>query len=183
MNRKKKKIWGLWMAIFFTLMIPYALSYAESKSESRTLHVHVKIEPIFLVDVTPRYGGDTVEFGTIKRAEGEKVKTEPVQVDISVLSNLGVPYQVSQTATQVLTSEEGTKLPLENLNVRASEAVHGVGKIQTPEPVTPKEQLLFESSPKGESDQFTADYSLQIPPTQLGGNYRTDIVYTIATKD
>ena len=160
-----------------------SLSYAETKSESRTLQVHVNVEPIFVVQVTPRTGGDTVEFGTVKRVPEETVETKPVQVDIAVLSNLGVPYQVSQAVTTPLVNEEGQTLPLEDFLVQADETVYGNGKVASPEPVRAAEQVLFESNSQGDTDTFTANYFLKIPPTQAGGDYQTSIVYTIATKE
>ncbi len=157
--------------------------YAEVISESRTIKVHAKVEPIFLVEVAARTGENIIEFGAVQRAGDETVETKPVQVDIAVVSNLGVPYQITQQMTHPLTNEEGTILSKENFRVQTEQAVYGKGKIPAPEAIVSEDQLLFESSPQGVSDRFTASYWLKIPPTQPGGEYQTNIVYTIATKE
>ena len=160
-----------------------SLTYAEAKSESRTLWVHVNVEPVFLVEVTPHTRGNTIEFGAVQHLFGQVTQTEPVQVDISVISNLGVPYQVSQSMSGLLSNEEGVPLPQESFLVEASQASLGIGKITNLKSVSPEGEILFESNAKGNSDQFTASYLLKIPPTQAGGNYQTNLVYTIATKE
>ncbi len=169
------------LALFFFAWS--SLVHAQPQSESRTLRVHVNVEPIFVVQVAPRAGGETIEFGTVKKEDQKSAQAEPVQVDIAVFSNLGVPYQVSQTVAGPLVNEKGETLPLENFLIRADEAVYGTGSILNPEPVVAREQLLFESNANGDTDTFTANYLLQIPPTQAGGDYQMNIIYTIATKE
>ncbi len=159
--------------------------YAEpKKSESRTLQVHVQVEPLFLVDVSSRTGTHTIEFGTVQLISMEEMaKAETVQVDISVLSNLGIPYQISHATTGPLVNQTGEVLALENFAVQTIPPASGSGKISTLQAIVPEGQLLFESSFDGVSDHFMANYLLSIPPTQAGGNYQTNLIYTIATKE
>lgn len=178
----KQKITPL-ILLSFIFCLVNSVSHAESRSESRTLQVHVNVEPVFVVEVAPRNGGNTIEFGTVKKIQGKEAETEGVGVDIAVVSNLGVPYQVSQTVESALVNEEGEQLGLENFWVQANEAAFGQGRIPQPKAVTQADQLLFESNSEGYSDSFTANYLLKIPPFQPGGNYQTNIIYTIATKE
>jgi hypothetical protein len=174
---------------FLLLLVSYFVVsswvYAEpKKSESRTLQVHVQVEPLFLVDVSSRAGTNTIEFGTVQLISREEMaKTETVQVDISVLSNLGVPYQVSHALTGPLVNQVGEVLALENFAVQTIPPAYGSGEVSTLQAIVPEGQLLFESSFDGVSDHFTANYLLSIPPTQAGGDYQTNLIYTIATKE
>lgn len=177
-----KKI-DCWLAMMF-LVLFYFLPPAQARSESRTLTVHINVEPVFVVEVAPRAGGsDILEFGTLKKIHSEDAQTEPVQVDVTVISNLGVPYEVAQTVTGPLTNESGEFLNLENFMVQTESAIKGSGRYLAPSPVASQPQVLFESNGAGESDRFTANYTLQVPAGQMGGDYQTNIVYTIVTRE
>ena len=171
---------GVLVILWCLMILP---CYASSKSESRTLQIHVNVEPVFLVDVAPKTGGDTLEFGTVKLIPEMEARTEEVSVDINVLSNMGVPYQVSQVISGPLVNPEGETLSFESLMIEANDALLGRGNIPNLQAVTPQGELLFESNAEGESDRFTVNYLLKIPPLQSGGDYRANLVYTIATKE
>lgn len=177
----KRAVVVLGVAVSFSLLTN--ASYAERYSESRTFQVHAKVEPVFVVDVSARGGTDVLEFGSIKRSPGETAQAEPTQVDVSVASNLAVPYQVSQTVLSPLANEEGIEMTAGSFKVQTSEAAYGRGLAADPQAVLAGEKILFESDSVGQSDQFAAIYSLEIPSSQASGDYRTQIVYTIATKD
>lgn len=138
--------------------------------------VHVEIEPVFYLDVEPEQGSG-LHFGAYKTGEEKQEK----RIILTVHSNLGEPYQVSQIVSRKLTSLEGAVIPREHFTFFGSEAQTGLLAVMSPKEVPEGESLVFTSSKLGTPEKFTLNYSLTIPKEAKSGIYNSDIKYSITT--
>ena len=110
---------------------------------------------------------------------GEATGQAP-EVIINTKSNLGVPYQVTQSLAAPLANEDGIQFEEGALMVNAENLVSKgqAVKLQT---VSTSPNTLFLSDAKGKSDTIKANYALKVGPQQPAGLYQTKLTYTMIT--
>ncbi|HTL70291.1 MAG TPA: hypothetical protein VL404_03270 [Candidatus Eisenbacteria bacterium] len=138
--------------------------------------VRVEIEPIFDLDVQLKEG-TSLHFGQFGAESGEGKRS----VTLTVKSNLGEPYNVSQVVSRKLTNEKGTSLPAENFLFQGKDAKTGTLAAPSPKPVLEGESVLFTSDRKGTPEEFAVDYILDIPQGSQAGSYSSEIKYSLTT--
>lgn len=144
------------------------------------LDMEIEIVPLFdLVVSSGGKEGVNLKFGDVSYKTGPKTS----DVDITVSSNMGAPFQIIQKVSSPMISEKGDKVPLEDFTVK----VTTVDSDEEPKfypsegvPVKEGESVLFLSGPKGESAHLQAQYRLTMRPDSRAGNYATQISYSLS---
>jgi hypothetical protein len=140
-----------------------------------TVRLRLEIEPIFYLDVQMKEG-TSLHFGTFRSDTGEQNQTALVRVH----SNLGEPYAVTQTIKK-LTNSQGAVIPEEYFRYFGADAETGALASTAPTPIRDGEMVVYRSDAKGTPEEFTLNYLLSIPVDARGGNYNSDIKYSITT--
>ncbi|OIO37318.1 MAG: hypothetical protein AUJ72_04770 [Candidatus Omnitrophica bacterium CG1_02_46_14] len=136
----------------------------------------VEMNPVFYLDIdTPET--TKVSFGTFKTNEESRQK----KVNLTVHSNLGLPYQVTQIASSNLVNEQGDTVSPENFTCFGSDAQTGKLANLSPLPVKEGEVVVFTSDDKGNPEKFILNYELKMPRSQKPGSYNANVRYSITT--
>lgn len=176
MRSAKRSLWVLTLAL--CLAVP-RLSFAES--DSKTVHVSATILPRLELSVTPETGTD-IAFGAIEQPASGDETNRSVKVNVSVFSNLGRPYHVSQLVRRPLTNAAGSAIADEQFRVLTHDGSRGRTGAPQPTPIVPgTPTTLYLSNDRGKSDAFLADYTLRVTPTTPAGDFDTEIVYTVTS--
>lgn len=139
--------------------------------------VRVEVAPIFYLDVEVEQGSSSLSFGTVKSTQTAQER----KVILTVHSNLGEPYQVSQVVSRKLTSQEGSVLSKEHFTYFGSDAQTGNLTAMSPTPIEEGQWPVFTSDSKGTPGSFTLNYSLTVPPEARAGSYGSDLKYSMTT--
>jgi hypothetical protein len=153
----------------------------ESKSpfvpqEVIRIPIRVEVDTIFYLD-TEVEKGSALSFGTFKNP-GEKHEK---QVLVTIHSNLGEPYQVTQILSKKLVNERGDVLPPSSFTFFGAEAQTGVLAVMSPAAVTEGESVVFTSDKKGTPQKFLLNYTLTLPKDARSGTYASEVKYSITT--
>jgi len=146
-------------------------------SEVFNIPTQVLIGPIFYLDMELGQGLNDIQFGIFRTNNEAREK----KVILNVHSNLGKPYQVSQIVTRKLTNPEGAVIPPGNFLYFGEPAQTGIVKVLSPTPVSDGESVVFTSDKKGTPEKFVLNYSLKIPVNTKGGQYTSDVRYSITS--
>ena len=158
---------------FFTLP-------AFAESQSHTVQVSATILPRLEFSVAPETGS-SIAFGTILQPASGEVATKTVAVNLSVFSNLGQPYHVTQTVRRPLSNSNGSDIPEGQFLVSTRNAERGITSPNSRPIVAGENTTLYTSDSHGKSDAFVADYSLAVTPATPAGDFATEIVYTVTS--
>lgn len=137
--------------------------------------VRLKIEPIFSLETKTPGGG--LNFGKFRTGFEKQQR----QVELSVRSNLGEPYQVTQIVSRKMTSSEGGTLPPDQFLVKATPTKTGAVSFSSSQPVKEGEMVLFASDKNGTPEIILLDYELTVPQGSKSGAYSSEIKYSITT--
>lgn len=146
-------------------------------SEVINIPVKIEIETLFFLDTEIEQSAANLNFGVFKSGEEKQER----RVFLTVHSNLGQPYQVSQIVPRKLTNEEGTVIPREHFQFFGSDAQTGVLTVMSPTPVQEGESVVFTSNQKGAPEKFTLNYILTVPRGARAGSYNSEVRYSITT--
>ncbi len=146
-------------------------------SQVVNIPVRMEIETIFDLGIEIPEGGSSLHFGTFRSGEEKQEK----KVLITIRSNIGQPYQVSQIVSRKLTNAEGSSIPVENFIYHGSNAESGSLLATAPTPVREGETPVYTSDSNGSPDAFILDYSLTLSPETRAGSYTSDVRYSIST--
>ena len=124
----------------------------------------------------PLQGGTTLRFGGIDTI-GEVNR----DVRIRVNTNESQQYQIYARLIDPLTNEQGQTLGPTAIKLYGMPGSNGSGSlyIQTPQNLSQAEDLLYTSSPNGDSDSFTVVYQTRNDWVTLGGNFNGRILFTV----
>lgn len=142
---------------------------------SQLLSVSVSYADIHL-SVNPIRGGNTIQFGRVNR----QLETNQ-EVRIRVNATGGTQYQVFERLIEPLLNEKGMGLPMnviENYTLPGSNAA-GTLYLQSPTNLSQAEELIYSSSPQGNSDNFTIVYSLKPERVDSDGTFLGRIQYVV----
>jgi hypothetical protein len=156
-------------------------SPALAESQTKTVQVSATILPRLELTVTPETGSG-IAFGEIEQPAFGATNDRTVKVKLGVFSNLGAPYHVTQMVRRPLENTQGLAIDDAQFTVSARDA--GLGQVHTAgaTPIVPGQTMtLYTSNAIGKSDQFLADYALQVTPTTPAGQFNTEIVYTVTS--
>ena len=151
-------------------------SSAFVSAEVINVPVRVEVEPIFYLEVDVEQGSN-LNFGVFRSGEERQEK----KFVLTVHSNLGQPYQVTQIVPRKLTSQEGAVIPKEHFTFFGSDAQTGVLSVMSPSPVQEGESVVFTSNQKGAPEKFILDYVLTVPREAKAGSYNSEVRYSITT--
>ncbi len=145
-----------------------------------TLDVEIEVVPLFEMYVySDGCEGVNLKFGEASFKTGPKTS----DVDVYVESNMGKPYQVSQKVASLMMNESGDKVPAGDFTSQ----VRDIDSKEEPKfyvmdtvPVKEGESVLFSSGHDGESARLKIRYVLTMRPDTKGGNYSTQISYSLS---
>ena len=100
-------------------------------------------------------------------------QAQPIEVELEILSNLGIPFYLSQSNQGFLSDSKGNVIPIENFSVQIE------GR-ETPLSSAP--QMLTMSDSAGKSLKTKVRYHLNVPADQEPGIYRTQMTYSVTTQ-
>ncbi len=172
-SRARLLLWLLWM-MAMGLASP-STHAAEQLSESVDVVAYIK--PQLSLTIEPETGGE-INFGTVFSAEDAHRLSDPVGVNVSVSSNLGKPYEVTQRLSKRMVNQDGIGLPTGGLLVRPNGARPGLHSELPADDL----QTVFVSDPAGQPDTGKVFYQLLVPPKQAAGLYRGTITMTVTSR-
>lgn len=139
--------------------------------------IKAEVEAIFDLGVEIEGGGYSLHLGKFQAGSQKQEK----KVTLTVHSNLGKPYQVSQIVSRKLTSGEGVSIPPENFVYYGMGVKSGSVLATAPTPVVEGETIIYASDSGGSPDQMILDYTLDLPLGTRAGSYTSDVRYSIST--
>jgi hypothetical protein len=151
------------LLIFFTLFFQLFL-------------INKTVEAALNINATPLNSGNDIRFS---RIEVEGLTSE--QVKIRVISTDGKPYQVFQRLADPLINEEGQPIGQRAIQTYSLSSSNSFGTLygDYPENLNSAEQLIYSSSPTGESDSFNVVYDVNYQSLGGSGVFRGRIIYTV----
>ncbi|MFH1778071.1 MAG: hypothetical protein ABH952_11000 [Candidatus Omnitrophota bacterium] len=144
-----------------------------SSDTTALLQAEVEIPTIFNLEII----STGLDFGRFSADTREQIRS----AEIRAVTNLGKQYHVSQTVTRKLMNVEGQKLPEESFSMWTVGGELGTTKVPIPQTVPEGEFVLYISSPEGEEDTFQVNYKLKLPIDVAGGDYTSEIIYTMSS--
>lgn len=137
--------------------------------------------------VTSLQGSRDVNFGNTRSLgpEGEPESDTVVrQIRLTITSTSAGRYQVFQRTNEPWRNLAGEELPMENVRFFVSEASPGsTVRFPNPTPMTVGEQEIFLSAENpGDSEEFLVTYTIQVPPGQQAGDYRTTMSFRVVSQ-
>ena len=137
---------------------------------------HSLVEAAVNLSVNPVTGGTSLSFGRVD---------EPLEVNkevrIRVNSNEGQQYQVFQRLIEPIVNEQGLSLAYDAITSYTLNGSNASGTLylQSPMNLSQGEELLYTSSPAGDSDGFTVVYSTRAQRLNSSGNFLGKMIYTV----
>lgn len=140
------------------------------------LTLGVCVDAAVRVSANPTEGGGTLRLGRVD--EGIE-QTKAVRIRVS--SDDGRQFQVFQRLAEPLTSAHGTQLNYQSFVSYAVSGSNASGTLyaQSREPLGPADQLIFTSSPDGQSDTLTMAYMVEPARVTAQGEFIGRIGYTV----
>ncbi len=158
------------LAVMFICITDLSLAQGTA---TETVGFSVNIDPVFVVNVSAE-GGGNIDLGPV--GPGEPPASRIARV--SVRSNTGRPYRITQRLEQRLQGNGGSDLEEEPVFFTVTDGVNGGrSEVKSPTPLTPEPVRLFTSGPGGESDDFTVVYTVSSSHRLLpAGSYRARVI-------
>lgn len=139
------------------------------------------------LQVVPLQGSRDIDFGEAQSLgpQGEPQGDTMVrQVRLVITnSNSSQRYQIFQRMNEPWKNVAGKELPLETIRFYVAESkTSGIIQVPNPTPLTLGEQELFLSDSTGSSDQLLVVYTVQVPPGQRAGDYRSTMTFRVVSQ-
>jgi len=122
--------------------------------------------------------GLVLKFGTVKERDVSKA-----DVDVVVESNLGQAYQVIQKLAGPLASRKGDKISDQDFRLQVSDITSQEEPkqyVKELQPVSSGDTVLFTSGPGGMGASFKVRYELGVKGDSRGGDYASNIGYSLS---
>ena len=149
----------------------------ESNGKSRVFDIdmEVNVEPVF--ELKAKYPPEGMAFQRLLPGTPPQYK----EISVTVHSNTGKPYFVSQNISALLTNEKGSQIPKEDFTVREELLPGATGNIEHPQfsVVQAGQTTLFHSDAQGSSAEFKVIYRLNPYRGLEAGDYQAAFVYTL----
>ncbi len=128
------------------------------------------------LSVNSNSGGSSISFGrAFDNMETNK------EVRIRVTSTAGTQYQIYQRLVEPLVNEKGASLSSQAIETYALPGSNASGTmyLQSPVSLSQGEELVYSSTPNGDSDNLTLVYSLKPNRVDASGSFQGRILYTV----
>lgn len=137
-----------------------------------TVNAHAALK----LSVNPISGGNGLHLGRVETGDANSK-----EVRIRITSTDGKQYQVFQRIVDALINEKGETLGADAITAYGLNGSNASGTLyaQAPETLGYSEQLLYSSSPNGDSDNLTVVYSVRPERLSGSGNFVGRIQYTV----
>lgn len=143
-------------------------SLVSSASDELVMPIELQVKEIFTMSVTS-ISGDGTELWFVSRPG--IATPEELNLRVEIQTNMGRPYQVLAGLDHPIVLSTGDELPADALVCSATDTQFG-RIVAVPEtPVAVGYEPLYESNPRGASDQFVLSCRLTIPPDAREGRY------------
>ena len=154
------------------VLLGFAAPSLAQGTATETVGFSVNIEPVFVVNSSAE-GGGNIDLGPV--GPGEPPASRVARV--SVRSNTGRPYRITQRLEQRLQGAGGSDLEEEPVLFTVTDGVNGgKSEVKSPAPLTSQPVALFASGPSGESDDFTVIYTVSSRRLIPAGSYRARVI-------
>lgn len=100
------------------------------------------------------------------------------EVGVDIKGETGSQFRIFQQLSESFESSEGNRLPVEAVNFWISGSIKGSGPAQAI-PLSNRKDMVYESSTRGETDNFIITYGLTDSGSLRAGRYRSNIKYTL----
>jgi len=141
-----------------------------------TLDLEIENPRVFDLVISPEMGG-AIKFSDLKPLQSPKTQ----EVVFEIKTNIAKPYQVTQSATSLLTNKQGKVIPGEYFTLKEQE-LETKGQLKYPQKTEVKEgqMILFISDKEGSPDKFKVIYELTAPRDIHSGDYYTNFTYSVS---
>jgi len=100
------------------------------------------------------------------------------EVGVNIKGETGAQFRIFQQLSEIFESSDGNRLPPDAVNFWISGSTKGSGPAQAI-PLSNRKDMVYESSARGETDNFTITYGLTDSGNLRAGLYRSNIKYTL----
>lgn len=137
--------------------------------------VEVEIEPVF--ELSTEYPPEGMKFTRFLPNSEPQYK----EVIVTVKSNTGKPYWVSQNLSTSLSNEKGDQIEGDHFTLKQEILDNGDGKVENNDfmPIKTGDSALFYSDKFGSPVKFKVVYRLRPYQGMQPGDYQTSVVYTL----
>jgi hypothetical protein len=153
--------------------ISFVIQAIDSNQEqvSETINVFAEVDIASSVTITTSSGSKDIVLRSDRSEE-----LEPVKLLVNIVGGIGKQFRIVQFVSAELVSAEGNILDWQAVKFIGRGAQKGM-LINEATALSPRQQILYTSSVRGEADSFEIEYSLGDLSQQKEGNYRTSIKY------
>lgn len=147
----------------------------ENFNESFVLNLDIDVTPIFKLDVI--FPPEGVRFSNLLAGAPAQQK----EVEVSVKTNLGKPFVITQDVSSYLTNEKGERISGEFFSMKVNPADENSGKSEfvnfgsVPQGRVP----IFFSNAKGSSTKFKIIYQLEPYPNMRPGDFSSVMSFSL----
>jgi hypothetical protein len=140
--------------------------------------LEVEIENEFDLELKTESGSGMIQFKDI----GPNQPARTFGIEITVKTNLGKQYLVTQKVTSDLTNKAGKSIPSKYFTIRTEALNNTKGILKFPQNTEVKagDTVLFVSDKKGSADTFKTVYELSAPVGVVAGDYSASVVYSLS---
>jgi len=144
-------------------------------SQEFPVDVEVEIEPVF--ELSTEYPPEGMKFTRFLPNSEPQYK----EVIVTVKSNNGKPYWVSQNLSTSLSNEKGDQIEGDHFTLKQEILDNGDGKVENNDftPIKTGDSALFYSDKSGSPVKFKVVYRLRPYQGMQPGDYQTSVVYTL----
>lgn len=176
---KPAKGFRLFPAGLYKGRITFIIESGEITERVKTLDFEFNVVRVFDMYIyTDGHEGFSLNFGQASFKDGVQKSTTEIYVE----SNLGEPYQIAQVVDRPMANENGDEIPLDDFTICIQD-IKGVEEpsfyVKEPIPVRQGNNVIFSSGLNGKSSSFVVDYYLRLRPDTKGGNYSSNIGYSL----
>ena len=138
------------------------------------------------LQVTPIEGGRDLDFGSARSlgSHGEpEADTVIRRVRLTITPTSSGRYQIFQRVSEPWTNPAGRELPLQAVRFFISSTrTNGLVRFPSPTPLTLGEEEIFLSNESGGNEEILITYTIQVPPGQETGRYRTNLTFRVVSQ-
>jgi hypothetical protein len=140
--------------------------------------LEVEVANEFDLELKTESGAGVILFKDL----GPNKPARTFEIEVTVKTNLGKQYLVTQKVTSDLTNKAGKSIPSKYFTIRTETLNNTKGILKFPQnaEVKPGDTVLFVSDKKGSADTFKTVYELSAPEGVVAGDYSASVVYSLS---
>jgi hypothetical protein len=160
--------------------VAYLIEESNGQTTKRLGNYLLEVEVVneFDLELKTESGGGVIQFKDI----GPNKPARTFWIEVTVKTNLGKPYLVTQKVTSDLTNKAGKSIPSKYFTIRTETVNNTKGILKFPQNTEfkPGDTVLFVSDKKGSADTFKTVYELSAPVGVIAGDYSASVVYSLS---